>query len=361
MTPVSAPISPGDAGPNVANLQDVLLALLERDAIRVDDPRNPSAGQVLRQQLIGERSISSYGIATQYVVLLAQIQEGLGDGLGGGVEETTAAVLNRLVNLFMVQGTVRRESVGNTPGKPWSGVAVHAFDQDISDSVLLGTAVTDTAGEYRITFSKETFTDGDQGGAVLQRDDRLLNGFVDSPRTLPATLPAPDLWVGVPDDDGGFRVRSDVIFNAGQSTTIDLVFNDATIIRSELDILVGNVAPRLEGVALESLTPEQVDFLSRDTELPKEQIEALVLAAQFAVQAESILRRRVAPEMLTPFYGLIRVGASRSLDALLALGIVAWQPGLESAVSQGIISLETPRRIDDWCRVLATLRLRTIG
>jgi len=92
MQPVVAPIKIGDSGPQVANLQEALRLLLDREVIRTFDPPNsPTAEELseLGQQMSTERTQSTSGNSTQRLVLYVQLQEGLGDGLGGAVEEKT--------------------------------------------------------------------------------------------------------------------------------------------------------------------------------------------------------------------------------------------------------------------------------
>ena len=59
MNRIIAPINPGETGPQVANLQDALLALLARDVIRpLDTPNRPTLEELqeLTKSLMQERT-----------------------------------------------------------------------------------------------------------------------------------------------------------------------------------------------------------------------------------------------------------------------------------------------------------------
>jgi hypothetical protein len=67
MHKITAPLKAGDGGPEVANLQDVLLALLERQVIQpLVAPNRPTLEELqkLAEGLKQERSQSLFGKAT---------------------------------------------------------------------------------------------------------------------------------------------------------------------------------------------------------------------------------------------------------------------------------------------------------
>src|SRR5262245_21693869 len=128
MDRIVATLKPESIGSQVANLQEALQLLLDRGVIRTADPPNsPTAGELakLKEGLAKERDQSVYGKVTQRLVLYFHLQEGLGDGLGGAVEDKTAAHLNKLLNglgaldaapEWVVRGTVRDANGNVLPG-----------------------------------------------------------------------------------------------------------------------------------------------------------------------------------------------------------------------------------------------------
>ena len=102
MQTIVAPIKPDDSGPEAANLQDALLALLQRGIIRaLDAPNLPTKEDLERSAkgLQSDHDTSIFGAATGELLTFFQIQQGLGDNLrDAGVEEKTAAKLNELLD-----------------------------------------------------------------------------------------------------------------------------------------------------------------------------------------------------------------------------------------------------------------------
>ena len=116
MQPIIATIHPGETGPQVANLQDALLALLARDVIRpLDTPNRPTLEELqeLTKSLVQERTQSLFGKATRQLVVYFQVQQGLGDNLRGVVEDKTAAKLNELLKSI---GALDEDTLFHCPG-----------------------------------------------------------------------------------------------------------------------------------------------------------------------------------------------------------------------------------------------------
>lgn len=97
-------IKVGDFGAAPLNVGRVILELLDRGMIRSHDPpHRPTADELqkLRPLLLNEISDAVFGESLRWLVLYLQLQEGLGDGLGGAVEVETAALLNRLITSLL--------------------------------------------------------------------------------------------------------------------------------------------------------------------------------------------------------------------------------------------------------------------
>lgn len=92
-------IGPGHFGPATVNLGLIVLDLLQRGWIRsFAPPDQPTAAQVqaLEAPLRAEISEAVFGGALQTALAWLQQQSGLGDQLGGRVDEQTAALLQQL-------------------------------------------------------------------------------------------------------------------------------------------------------------------------------------------------------------------------------------------------------------------------
>ena len=87
----------GGPGPRAADLQDALLLMVDRNVIEAcTAPNRPTAEELaaLANRVKQERTPSRFGDATRQLVGHFQIQQHLGDHLGGVVETKTAAALN---------------------------------------------------------------------------------------------------------------------------------------------------------------------------------------------------------------------------------------------------------------------------
>jgi len=275
MDRIVAPISVGNSGPQTANLQDALRLLLDRGVIRsLDPPNQPTAEELdkLGKGLAKERAQSVYGNATQRLVLYIQLQEGLGDGLGGEVEAKTAALLNRFLkkfgvldepptNEFTVKGLITQAN-----GKPAVGMEVRAFDRDLRTREQVGQMkVTGEDGRYEIGYSQTEFIRAEKGSAdlIIRAEQQREGGIV--------------------------FVESPTLFNAPPSATVDLTIPAEVLQPSPLFENIGLVLqPLLENLKVEELEEDKehqdLSFLFGDTGFEKPTLARFVLAHRLAQQ-----------------------------------------------------------------------------
>ncbi len=193
---IVAPINPDSPGPDISNLQDGLLLLLERGQLPVQPEEQPFFAGRLQE----EQRALRYASTTRKLVSLFQDQRQLGgDGL---VDERTAEALNRALQELgafeppgqgverprLVSGRVSRED-----GRPFAGSRVRAFHQEPRGLIRLGEDITDAEGRYTIRYE-----------------------------TLPDVNEV-DLQVSVLDEAGATVQSSEVVGRAGPLEVIDLV------------------------------------------------------------------------------------------------------------------------------------------
>ena len=301
MDKIKSPLQKGDQGPDVTNLQDALVVMLDRKAIT---PLNSRQLLAWKTGLASERSEQTYGTATSGIVKKFQQDHNFQpDGIVGS---QTAAAMNKLLTewgvfeqptepetpAYKVQGHVKQ-----VDGSPLAGALVRAFDKDLRHEQPLGEARTDRQGYYLIGYSQAQFRRAEKQQA--------------------------DLVVRVYNAEGSLLVESDTIFNAQADEIVDLVLHNAEPIKSEYERLLEEISPLLEGVKIDQLTAEDIVFLSGETGLESSLIADLVSAAKLA-------GRTSLPE--SAHYGLIRENLPVDLSALLRQGREAQQRALEAAV-----------------------------
>ena len=310
---VSSPIAPGDRGDRVAALHTALRALVTRGGYRVEPaPNRPTREELdtLVAELGSEREDgqSEFREATRTLVLLFQVQHGLGDHRLGIVDDPTAATINRelerlgALEAFLVAGTVRDAS-----GVPAAGFAVQVLDRDLRSSELLGEAQTDAAGRYEVVYGAERFAAGEVASADVQV---------------------------VVLRDGSELARSEVRFNAAPAETIDITLADGVLGVSEYERYLAQLEPALAGVPVgelrEDAEHQDLSFLSGETGIPFDRLELLTQAAREATVAPSELPAEA-------FYAWWRYELPRERATLLGLPPSVLVRTLRRAIEEHVV------------------------
>jgi Tc toxin complex TcA C-terminal TcB-binding domain/Neuraminidase-like domain/Salmonella virulence plasmid 28.1kDa A protein len=276
MEMIIATIKPGEAGPSVSNLQDVMFLLLEKKIFKSFDSSNRPTLEELQKLADGlkqERAQPLFGKATQQLVRYFQIQQGLGDNLDGIVEEKTAAKLNALLkelgvvqpdeNSMKVFGIVRDES-----DSPLANIAVQAFDRDLRSEQTLGQSKTDRLGFYQIHYSAGQFNKAEKGNA--------------------------DIVVKAIAADGSLLIASPVLFNAPPVAEVNITVPAGMVQpRTLFENIAWAIKPLLDGAKVEELEENQehqdVSFLTGETGINQTTLARFALAhrlVQQGIQAE---------------------------------------------------------------------------
>src|SRR5262245_12842808 len=268
MNGVVAPVSPGDSGQRVADLQAALQALIERRAVdgRVtgrDDQEERFREEAARQM---------FGPATEALVARFRRTRRLGDG--GAVDDETAAAVNKLLEEQGLLGgpdDERRVSRGRIIGAG-AGALVRVYAKRLRSEEPLGEATTNASGEYEFAYAP---ADLDSAGKETV-----------------------DLRVALLNDAREEVASTPVIFNAApEEGAPDLALGDGV----EYEGLTAELRPRAEGVAFEELTPDDAAFLSGQTGVEAERITWLAEATRRA-------RDSLKPISADALYGLFRKG-----------------------------------------------------
>jgi len=213
---------------------------------------------------------------------------------------------------YIVHGQVRQ-----VDGHFLVGAIVRAFDKDIRSEDILGQeSITDLDGYYEINYLTGQFKRAEKDSA--------------------------DLFVRVFNQDGLPLATSNVIFNAQQLETIDLVIGGGIYKDlSEYEQLIMDITPVLQGLSIADLTEDEknqdISFLTGETGQNLEHIAFLVLANRMAKKTG------IFPEV---FYAFYREKLPTNLPALLALGHKVQRRVLELAIDENIIPYKLRDSID---------------
>ena len=244
---------------------------------------------------------------------------------------------------FVVRGHIAGASAGQF---------VRAYDRDFRGEEFLGKSEIDPQSNYEIRYRADRFQSGEKGAA--------------------------DLRVAVCEPGGGELVSSEIHFNAGSETTIDLIAGTGPAVPSEYESHLAHLEPVLQGVALIDIavqTPElkekDLDFLAGDAGIDRQHIAWLVQAAKVAHETRgttetatgSQTRGRV-PVLGTGgipaevFYGWFRQNLPTDLNALWELGTDALLRALENSIRDNIVPFMSDRDLNDVVARVLELKAR---
>lgn len=160
MQTVTAPVKPYETGVAATNATACMLFLIENGVIKTfDSPNQPTNDQLaeLASKAKQELTTQTFGEASQRLVFHFQVQHGIGDQLGGTVDEATAAKLNEWLKKlgaldaspYRVEGTVL-----DSASRPVEGAEVRAYDRDMRKRQWLGTTKTDANGTFAVDYER---------------------------------------------------------------------------------------------------------------------------------------------------------------------------------------------------------------
>ena len=354
MNPVIAPINPGDKGSSVSNLQEGLIALITQGVIRsLDAPNYPTADEIkkLTEELRMEKEQAIFGEATRELVLILQVQQGLGDNLIGRVEEKTADVINKLLKLSGELGNGEDYEVSgrimDVAGKFLTGMRVQAYDRDLRKEQLLGEAITDAEGHYQIHYTAQQFIQADASAHE-----------------------APDLMVRVLANDQQTLTESNTKFNAGLKESVDLTIPAQTI--SEWEELSNLILPLLKGQSEngENLMPDELvsddlAFISSETEIQTDRlqqwVDAFKMGREISIKlnrTQDFQRRNFLPTnqgwasgIVMVCYGWLRQGISTDIVSLAQ----GQDEQLVSLLKKSIDEKFIPKLEAEWLKIIPDL------
>ena len=313
---IIATIKTGDTGSAVTNLQQTLLALLDKQVIQ-DNPNRPTLEELkeLTKQLKKEREESRFDEATRQLIFYFQLQQDLGDNFQGIVEEKTAEKLNGFLKEFglLAQFT----AVGKVFSRTRAGVGglpVLIVDKNIGGDVQVAETVTDDQGHFQVKFEVPN----------LQRRCKK----------------SPDLQARIV-LNSKLLGASEVRYNASFEETLNVLLpnESASALPSEHETLTSELSCHVEG-ALGNLQEnderQDITYLANKTGWDARAVALAALADQFSARtANADNNDRIEPAF---FYALFRAGLPANENALYQTDAKTAETIWKQAIEQGVIA-----------------------
>jgi hypothetical protein len=190
---------------------------------------------------------------------------------------------------------------------PVPNLPIQIFDKDLRTEQLLGQVVTDTNGHYSVSYDVTKFADSEYKTA--------------------------DVFIRIV--AAGIFLQSPVYFNVSANFVLDFKVDNTPIKElNEFDALVQIIKlltePQKVALAdIRSKDPDDITFLANETGIDATRIAFLPIAFTWFNQT------KIAADI---FYGLFRLQFPTALNALLLIKTESIINGINSAISQNIIS-----------------------
>ena len=315
MNKIIFPLKLSEQGPSVADLQDGLRLLLDRNLLLRD---NEDARRELAQAIKQERERQTYADATAKLVGIFQEEHGL--PATGDLDELTASVLNDAITheednppefQYLVRGQVLYSG-----GLPIPGLMVRAFHRELRKDIELGAKKTDDNGNFEIYFNPN-------------RIEALAKVLNDRP---------PDLFVRVYEAVPGLErdekalIESPTRFSAQRVVKFRLLVDGGpTKTWSEYEQLSQELKPYLADLPIADLVEDErhqdVTLLAGKLAQPPGRVAAFIAAHKMAAEVNG------NPEV---FYALARKGLPTNLSELLAVPPGTRSRALVAAIREGL-------------------------
>lgn len=199
---------------------------------------------------------------------------------------------------------------------------VKAYDKDLRHEEELGITESFANNQFRIAYQTNQFRRSEKRNA-----DLILRAF----------------W-----HNGDQASESKVLFNAPHLATVELRIDQNKPARaSEIEQLIADLNPVLDGEKLHRLNAQDIQFLTAETSIDAKRIEILVASAQLA---------RETPLAKEAFYAWGRQGISIVLDELIREPLLRLQTALEDSLDQELIPASMRNAQEDILASISLLR-----
>lgn len=309
---------------------DQLVGQLDDTAARLMDQHEQLVRAVDRlSESLGGESFSSEEVeeAVDTGITRTSRITAAADRLQQLLEEIAPGLSEKADDKYVVTGTVKQGE------EPLAGATVRAFDRDLAGEELLGETTTNENGWYRITFSEVDSREAERSSA--------------------------DLLMRVYNEVDEQVAKSDIHYNVGPRSTIDLSISaEEATAPSEYERLRSELKVLLSGQSVRDLSDEQLEFLTRELDLPNREEYPPREETLYLLQTAMDLAARTPFEVQT-LYALVREDGDLDRSQLTESEPSELAERVTEAVEEHIVHIATDGLEERLARNIEHLRRAT--
>ncbi|TNJ64556.1 PA14 domain-containing protein,virulence plasmid 28 protein [Paenibacillus hemerocallicola] len=309
---------------HVADLQNGLMWLLDRNKLRIDESDRPYYAEGLRS----EQAESSFSDTTKKLVAIFQEEQGLPGT--GAVDERTAILLNSVLEEAGAFGQSQAYRTGGHVKSKVSaavgGLKVQIVDKHAGrDDVPIVETFTDDNGSYLVSFTE----------ADLHR------------RGIGKSLP--DLQAKVFGEDDVFLAASEVRYNVAitSQATLDVDLGDeaVTAMKSEYETMIRSLSGHFGG-SLRDLNEtddrQDITYLANKTGWDARAVALASLADKFSADTVEADAPAIDPAY---FYALFRAGVPAQEESIFRIDLSTAERVWKQALTEGVIPVHLEEQL----------------
>ncbi len=312
MKPVIFPLTTGQSGIEIYNLQQVLLLYIEKNRLNVEDKT------LINQMRCCETDKQFFGSATTQLVTLFRQQFGIQTPLVPAVDQAVADRMNAglpgLVPVKVLSGTVTY-----TSGKPFlypEGYIVNLYAVSFRERLLLDTVTVTTGSFFTYDYTGPELSNGNRGVQAV------------------AVI-------------AGNEYSSEISYDTTKDITLDIAIDSFALpARSEFDILQQKLDTVLEGTPIDNVdvnNAKEMEFLSETT--GEDQLPITLMVEAFNWYHIGNLEPLY-------FYGLFRQNIPSEKEMLLFQPTDVLRRALEISRTNNIIPQVSDEEISNFLSIL---------
>lgn len=317
MQPINAPMQLGQNGPEVVNLQEILMHFISSNLIAISDDN-------LVNGLAEEYTQEMFGSATAAIVRLYQNQESLSETSIPVLDALTVSSINDTLTQLNATGKILNGNIRSTSGAiPNELFTVKLYKATLQGKSLVGTTSSDIDGGYKFFFDAGSTDAGKKVGYEV-----------------------------VATDSAATNHSSGINYLYGHVLNLDLTIADPEVTLSEYEEIHTAMVSVLGNISIAGISEAdhaKIAFLAAETGERIAFIAYIIRAARIAATLTNVSEAAI--------YGLLRQNVNVSDTALASITTDILKRALTIAIETNLIPAMSDEQLD---AVIVALRVASV-